>query len=73
MGPARITWNKAIQERVGETSSMLSQIKGVKMMGLTDFFYNRLLNSRSAELKLSTRYRWLLVQINGFGKLRKAC
>jgi ABC-type multidrug transport system fused ATPase/permease subunit len=72
MGPAKVIWNKAIQERVGETSSMLSQIKGVKMMGLTEFFNNRLLGLRSTELKLSTKFRWLLVQINGFATASQA-
>lgn len=68
MGPARMQWNRAIQERVGETSRMLSQIKGVKMMGLSNWFHDRLLQLRADELELSTRFRWLLVYINGFGE-----
>ncbi|KAJ6446792.1 ABC multidrug transporter [Purpureocillium lavendulum] len=66
MGPARVVWNKAIQERIGSVSNMLSQIKGVKMMGLTDFFHEKLRQMRVHELKLSVRFRWLLVQLNAF-------
>ncbi|KAK7736158.1 hypothetical protein SLS53_007186 [Cytospora paraplurivora] len=38
IGPARMQWNEGVQERVSTTSSMLSQMKGIKMMGLTDYF-----------------------------------
>ncbi|KID79327.1 ABC multidrug transporter B [Metarhizium brunneum] len=72
MGPARMQWNRAIQERVGETSRMLSQIKGVKMMGLSNWFHHRLLQLRADELELSTRFRWLLVYINGFAAASQA-
>lgn len=68
MGPARVVWNKAIQERIGSVSNMLSQIKGVKMMGLTDFFHEKLRQSRIHELKLSVRFRWIIVQLNALGK-----
>ncbi|KID73574.1 ABC transporter, transmembrane domain, type 1, partial [Metarhizium brunneum ARSEF 3297] len=64
MGPARVQWNKAIQERVGSVSTMLSQIKGVKMMGLTGLFYDSLQTLRIHELKLAVRFRWILVQLN---------
>ncbi|KAK9440292.1 ABC transporter, transmembrane domain, type 1 [Metarhizium brunneum] len=64
MGPARVQWNKAIQERVGSVSTMLSQIKGVKMMGLTDLFHDSLQTLRIHELKLAVRFRWILVQLN---------
>jgi hypothetical protein len=69
MGPARIQWNKAIEERVGSVSTMLSQIKGVKMMGLTDFFHDSLHALRIHELKLSVKFRWILVQLNSFGNI----
>lgn len=65
LGPARIVWNKAVEVRVGDTSSMLSQIKAVKMTGLGEFFRNRLIELRATELKLSVKFRWLLIQIEG--------
>lgn len=65
LGPAKVLWNSAIQERVGDTSSMLSQIKGVKMMGLTDFFLKRIQAMRIHELKLSVKFRWIQVYLHG--------
>lgn len=73
MGPARVQWNKAIQERVGSVSTMLSQIKGVKMMGLTDLFHDSLQTLRIHELKLAIRFRWILVQLNWLGKRCPLC
>ncbi|RGP72643.1 canalicular multispecific organic anion transporter 2 [Fusarium longipes] len=61
MEPATVRWNEMIQRRVGETSNMLDQIKGIKMMGLTDFFRQRVQGLRIQELKTSARFRWLLV------------
>ncbi|OAQ99634.1 hypothetical protein LLEC1_06869 [Akanthomyces lecanii] len=55
----------AIQQRVGDTSNMLSQIKGVKMMGLTDFFLDRLQELRAHELRLSVKFRWIQVYLHG--------
>lgn len=65
LGPARVLWNAAIQQRVGDTSNMLSQIKGVKMMGLTDFFLDRLQELRAHELRLSVKFRWIQVYLHG--------
>ncbi|KAF4954480.1 hypothetical protein FGADI_5259 [Fusarium gaditjirri] len=64
MEPATVKWNEAVQKRVGETSSMLNQIKGIKMMGLTDFFRNMVQGLRVKELKVSAKFRWLLVYFN---------
>jgi len=38
------------------------------MMGLTDFFHEKLRKSRIHELKLSVRFRWIIVQLNALGK-----
>ncbi|KAJ3546303.1 hypothetical protein NM208_g2067 [Fusarium decemcellulare] len=61
MEPATVQWNAAVQKRVGETSSMLSQIKGIKMLGLADFFHDLVQGLRVTELKVSAKMRWLLV------------
>ncbi|CAG1996834.1 unnamed protein product [Fusarium graminearum] len=61
MEPATVQWNAMVQKRVGETSSMLDQIKGIKMMGLTDFFRQTVQSLRAKELKVSAKFRWLLV------------
>ncbi|KAF4964511.1 hypothetical protein FSARC_7575 [Fusarium sarcochroum] len=64
MEPATVKWNAAVQKRVGETSNMLTQIKGIKMMGLTEFFRQMVQGLRVKELKISARFRWLLVHFN---------
>jgi hypothetical protein len=67
MEPATVAWNAAIQERVGYTSNMLSQVKGIKMMGLTEYFHKLVRGLRIEEIRVSERMRWLLVQIITLG------
>ncbi|KAK0627622.1 P-loop containing nucleoside triphosphate hydrolase protein [Immersiella caudata] len=57
MGPAKMAWNQGVQERVSATSSMLSQMKGIKMRGLAGFFSQRIQSLRDEEIKLSKTYR----------------
>ncbi|PNP85151.1 hypothetical protein FNYG_01380 [Fusarium nygamai] len=69
MEPATVKWNEAVQKRVGETSNMLNQMKGIKMMGLTDFFLKMVQGLRVKELKVSARFRWLLVYFNALAMI----
>ncbi|KAF5268054.1 hypothetical protein FOXYS1_1068 [Fusarium oxysporum] len=69
MEPATVKWNEAVQKRVGETSSMLNQMKGIKMMGLTDFFRKMVQGLRVKELKVSAKFRWLLVYFNALAMI----
>ncbi|KAF5614045.1 Canalicular multispecific organic anion transporter 2 [Fusarium tjaetaba] len=69
MEPATVKWNEAVQKRVGETSNMLNQMKGIKMMGLTDFFLKMVQGFRVRELKVSARFRWLLVYFNALAMI----
>ncbi|KAK1958778.1 ABC multidrug transporter [Colletotrichum sublineola] len=63
IGPARMMWNEGVQERVSTTSSMLAQIKGIKMMGLTDYFATMVQQLRIAELNMSKKFRMFIVRI----------
>ncbi|KAF2995600.1 hypothetical protein E8E14_000809 [Neopestalotiopsis sp. 37M] len=63
IGPARGMWNQAVQKRVSITSSMLSQIKGLKMMGLTDYIADLIQSLRSSELELSKKFRAFIIRI----------
>ncbi|KAK2756862.1 ABC multidrug transporter [Colletotrichum kahawae] len=63
IGPARMMWNEGVQERVSTTSSMLAQIKGIKMMGLTDYFAAMVQQLRVAELDMSKKFRMFIVRI----------
>lgn len=51
---------------------MLRQIKGVKMMGLTEYFHNRLATLRSDELKRSVKFRILVIALNTLGTFNHA-
>ncbi|KAH8169831.1 ABC transporter domain-containing protein [Sarocladium implicatum] len=64
MGPARVRWSQAIQERIGATSSSLSQMKGVKMIGLSGTVQATIQKLRLTELGMSTQYRWILVRLS---------
>ncbi|KAK1994915.1 P-loop containing nucleoside triphosphate hydrolase protein [Colletotrichum falcatum] len=63
IGPARMMWNEGVQERVSTTSSMLAQIKGIKMMGLDDYFAATVQRLRIAELDMSKKFRMFIVRI----------
>ncbi|KAF9882288.1 ABC multidrug transporter [Colletotrichum karsti] len=63
IGPARMAWNEGVQERVSITSSMLSQIKGVKMMGLANYFAKTVQHLRVKELDMSKKFRVFIVRI----------
>lgn len=47
---------------------MLSQIKSLKMMGLSHFMSNSILAQRSRELEMSKRYRWIQSAVATTGK-----
>ena len=69
IGPARMAWNGRVQQRVSTTSSTLSQIKGIKMMGLTDRITRHIQSLRVAELDSSKDFRLLFVWMNVIGTL----
>ncbi|PGH27295.1 hypothetical protein AJ80_01005 [Polytolypa hystricis UAMH7299] len=64
MRPTQMIWNKAIQTRVAITSSALSQIKGIKIMGMTDYLSDEIQQLRIGELDLSKRFRMLTVWLS---------
>jgi ATP-binding cassette subfamily C (CFTR/MRP) protein 1 len=59
IGPRQAQWVKAIQRRVGITSSMLGFMKSVKMMGLSRTLFDTLHNHRIRELNLSKHFRMM--------------
>lgn len=65
MGPARMTWNRAVQKRVAVTSSTLHNMKGIKLTGLTQLVSENVQSLRTKELNLSKDFRvlnaWLMV------------
>ncbi|KAJ5765749.1 hypothetical protein N7520_005308 [Penicillium odoratum] len=59
--PAQKAWVEKVQERIAVTSSMLRDMKSVKMLGLTDVFLGLVTKLRVAELEKSSQYRKLVV------------
>ncbi|RFU32078.1 hypothetical protein B7463_g4239, partial [Scytalidium lignicola] len=57
IGPRQRDWIKAIQRRVGMTSSMLGSMKSVKMMGLSKILTDSLQSQRIQELEMSKKFR----------------
>jgi ATP-binding cassette, subfamily C (CFTR/MRP), member 1 len=67
MAPAQKAWNAAIQERVGVTSSVLGQMKEVKLLGLTRRWSHDIQALRVKELELNAGYRVFIVAMNVIG------
>jgi len=67
MGPARMAWNKNVQKRVAVTTSVLHQIKGVKMTGLSESVSHSIQSHRVTELESSKGFRILAVWLNMIG------
>ena len=67
MGPARAKWNGLVQKRVSFTSSVLNQIKGIKMMGLSGRMAQLIQSLRVSELDSSKSYRVFIIWLNMAG------
>lgn len=60
-GPAYATWNKGIQDRVSEASAAISQMKGIRMIGLDKVVGGCLQSLREEEVHHSFAARVLKV------------
>ncbi|RCI13536.1 hypothetical protein L249_5547 [Ophiocordyceps polyrhachis-furcata BCC 54312] len=69
IGPAKALWNSKVQKRVSTTSSALSQIKGIKMMGLGDRISQLIQSLRVSELDSSKNFRIFSVWMNMIANL----
>lgn len=61
-------WNQAIQTRIATTLSMLSNIKAVKMMGISQVAFDRLQDARATELQTSAGFRFWVAGMNTVGE-----
>lgn len=64
---AQKDWNKSTQDRVAATSSMISSIKMVKMLGLQKALSTRIEQLREKEMELAAKVRWMMVYYNACG------
>ena len=61
-------WNRATQRRVAATSTTLSSMKIIKMLGLQKFLANRVQGLRMEELHVASKVRWINVYYNSSGE-----
>lgn len=64
-------WLEAIERRIAVTSQMLGSMKGVKMCGLTDVLGTHIHAMRMEELRISGKFRRLLIWNMGLGEYSK--
>lgn len=58
-------WNKATQIRISMTSSVISAMKSVKMLGLQNILSKRVEKLRQHELYMASKVRWMNVAYTG--------
>ncbi|KAL5086662.1 hypothetical protein Trisim1_008747 [Trichoderma cf. simile WF8] len=68
----QIAWVGAIQARVATTASMLGNMKGIRMSGLTSKYTSTIHNARVTELHKSLPFRRILVAANVFGTISRS-
>lgn len=71
IGQHQANWLKAIEKRLSSTGSMLSSLKGIKMMGLENVLMNSLHSLRMDEMRDSAMFRKLLVVNMAFAWLAR--
>lgn len=64
---AQKDWNQSTQDRVAATSSMISSVKVVKMLGLQKALSRRIEHLRDKEMKFAAKVRWMMVYYNACG------
>ncbi|AEO59860.1 hypothetical protein MYCTH_2308466 [Thermothelomyces thermophilus ATCC 42464] len=69
LGPRQNAWNTVTQQRVAATSSMLSSMKVIKMLGLQHCMASFTRRLREEELKTASRVRWIMVYYNASANL----
>lgn len=62
-------WNQEVQKRVALTSTMLSNMKTAKMMGLSQHIATTLQTARMIELAASAGFRRCMAMVNTIGIL----
>ncbi|KAI1271579.1 putative ABC transporter [Xylaria sp. FL0933] len=62
--PRQEAWNRATQSRIAATSSMISSMKTVKMLGFQDKLTRRIQELREEELWTASKQRWIVVYNN---------
>ncbi|MAD84912.1 MAG: hypothetical protein CL912_18290 [Deltaproteobacteria bacterium] len=61
-------WNVATQKRLAMTTTMLSSVKGMRMLGLTAEMKSKVTALRNEEIQTSKKLRWMMVAYNASGE-----
>lgn len=69
MKTRQTAWNEATQKRLSMTSSIISAIKSVKILGVQTAVEDVILQLRENELIAAKGVRWVNVLYNSSGKL----
>ena len=67
--PKQLIWNKATQDRINRVVSVVSKVKIIKMLGLTNIIESQISSLRQAEIDASKDMRWVSVLANASGML----
>jgi ATP-binding cassette subfamily C (CFTR/MRP) protein 1 len=67
MGPRQAKWNNATEARVSATSSVLTSIKSLRLMGFTKYAVSDLKGLRKTEIQESKAFRKFTVFMNVLG------
>jgi len=67
--PKQLIWNKATQDRINRIVSVVSKVKIIKMLGLTNVIESQISSLRQAEIDASKNMRWVSVLANASGML----
>jgi ATP-binding cassette subfamily C (CFTR/MRP) protein 1 len=65
--PRQKAWNATTQSRIAATSSFISAMKVVKMIGLQHNLTHRIQKLREKELWVASKLRWVMVYYNASG------
>jgi len=68
MGPAQGLWIGSLQKRVGVTARVVSLMKEVKLLGMSNSWLSDIQSLRNHELKMSKKFRMLIVYMNVLGQ-----
>lgn len=63
-GPAMAAWNKSIEIRISKTNEVLSQLPGIKMLGLSPIMRDIIHRLRIEEMQTSRKYRFYMTLVN---------
>lgn len=67
------SWNEATQRRLAMTTSMLSSMKNLKMLGVASYTESLIRKLRLQELTVAKKVRWMMVAYNASGTFSVRC